>query len=107
MIAITRYSATDYLATLAIDSVHPKYDVYRVQINDVNIRLKMLLNNEMDAVLLSEPQATRARLEGHVKLMAAVIRTYVWVCSLPYRGLEGTTSQAAVGSLYQGLQYGC
>lgn len=42
---------------------------YRVQINDVNIRLKMLLNNEMDAVLLSEPQATRARLEGHVKLM--------------------------------------
>ena len=46
MIAITRYSATDYLATLAIDSVHPKYDVYRVQINDVNIRLKMLLNNE-------------------------------------------------------------
>ena len=69
MIAITRYSATDYLATLAIDSVHPKYDVYRVQINDVNIRLKMLLNNEMDAVLLSEPQATRARLEGHVKLM--------------------------------------
>ncbi len=69
MIAITRYSATDFLATLAIDSVHPKYDVYRVQINDVNIRLKMLLNNEMDAVLLPEPQATRARLEGHVKLM--------------------------------------
>lgn len=69
MIGMTRYSATDYLATLAIDSVHPKYDVYRVQINDVNIRLKMLLNNEMDAVLLAEPQATRARLDGHVVLM--------------------------------------
>ena len=69
MIATTRYSATDYLTTLAIDSVHPKYDVYRVQINDVNIRLKMLLNNEMDAVLLAEPQATRARLDGHVVLM--------------------------------------
>lgn len=69
MIAMTRYSATDYLANVAIDSAKPKYDVYRVQINDVHIRLKMLLNNEMDAVLLTEPQATKARLEGHKMLM--------------------------------------
>lgn len=69
MIAITRHSATDYLADLAIDSAKPKYDVYRVQINDVNIRLKMLLNNEMDATLLTEPQATKAKLEQHVVLM--------------------------------------
>src|SRR5574344_1831840 len=60
MIAITRYSATDYLTTLAIDSVHPKYDVYRIQINDVKVRLSMLLNNELDAALLTEPQATTA-----------------------------------------------
>ncbi len=69
MIAITRYSATDYLANLAIDSAKPKFDVYRVQINDVNIRLKMLLNNEMDAVLLTEPQATKARMEKNPVLM--------------------------------------
>ena len=69
MIAMTRYSATDYLADLAIDSAKPKYDVYRVQINDVRIRLKMLLNNEMDAVLLTEPQATKARKERHPVLM--------------------------------------
>lgn len=69
MIAITRHSATDYLADLAIDSGKPKYDVYRVQINDVNIRLRMLLNNEMDAMLLTEPQATKARLEQHTVLM--------------------------------------
>lgn len=69
MIAITRYSATDYLADLAIDSAKPKFDVYRVQINDVGIRLKMLLNNEMDAVLLTEPQATKARLEKNPVLM--------------------------------------
>ena len=49
MIAMTRHSATDYLSTLVIDSVKTKYDVYRVQINDLNIRLRMLLNNEMDA----------------------------------------------------------
>lgn len=69
MIAMTRFSATDYLTNVALDSVRPKYDVYRVQINDVNIRLKMLLNNEMDAALLAEPQATRARMEGNPVLM--------------------------------------
>ena len=69
MIAMARYSATDYLTDLAIDSGKPKYDVYRVQINDVQIRLRMLLNNEMDAMLLPEPQATKARLEQHVLLM--------------------------------------
>lgn len=69
MIAITRYSATDYLANLAIDSAKPKYEVYRVQINDLNIRLRMLLNNEMDAVLLPEPYATKARGAQHVVLM--------------------------------------
>lgn len=69
MIAITRYSATSYLADLAIDSGKPKYDVYRVQINDVNLRLRMLLNNEMDAMLLPEPQATKARQEEHRMLM--------------------------------------
>lgn len=65
MIAMTRFSATDYLADLAIDSAKPKYDVFRVQINDVHIRLRMLLNNEMDAMLLTEPQATTARLYRH------------------------------------------
>lgn len=69
MIAITRYSATEALATMAIDSVKPKYDVYRVQINDLDVRLHMLLNNEMDAMLLPEPQATTARTMGHPVLM--------------------------------------
>ena len=69
MIAMTRKSATDYLADLAVDSGKPKNDVYRVQINDVTIRLRMLLNNEMDAMLLTEPQATKARTEGHVVLL--------------------------------------
>ncbi len=76
MIAITRYSATDLLATMAIDSGKPKNDVYRIQINDVKIRLKMLLNNEMDAELLPEPQATTARLARHVVLMDSRDKNY-------------------------------
>ena len=65
MVAMARFSATDYLATLAIDSMKPANSVFRIQVNDVMVRLMMLLNNEMDAVLLTEPQATTARLNKH------------------------------------------
>lgn len=69
MLAITRYSATDYLGNLAVDSAKPKNNVYRVQVNDVLIRLKMLETNSMDAMLLTEPQATQARTAKHLVLM--------------------------------------
>ncbi len=71
MIAITRFSATDMLADAAIDSAKPKNDVYRVQVNDVNLRAKMLMANEVDAALLPEPQATHARLAGHPVLASS------------------------------------
>lgn len=70
MVAMARYSATAFLADYAVDSAKMKQEeVFRVQINDVKLRLKMLLNNEMDAVLLTEPQATTARLYKNPVLM--------------------------------------
>ncbi len=70
MLAMTRFSATDRFSDIALDSAKLKYDrVYRVQINDVNLRLLMLLNNEMDALWLPEPQATVARHHKHGVLM--------------------------------------
>ena len=41
----------------------------KIQINDVDLRLKMLFANEMDAMLLPEPQATVARLYKNPVLM--------------------------------------
>ena len=70
MLAMTRYSVTDLLGDLAVDSAKLAPErVFRVQINDVNIRLKMLENNEMDALLLTEPQATQALLGKHKVLL--------------------------------------
>lgn len=71
MIAMTRFSATDFLSDLAISSARPKpkNDVFRVQVNDVSIRLRMLLNNEMDAAFFTEPQATTARMWKNPVLM--------------------------------------
>jgi len=66
MVAMTRFSATDRLMNWAIDSVGLKQErVFRIQVNDVGVRLGMLENGIMDAMLLPEPQATQARLGGH------------------------------------------
>ena len=70
MLAMTRYSVTDLLGDLAVDSGKLKSErVFRIQINDVNVRLKMLENNEMDALILTEPQAAMARMLKHKVLM--------------------------------------
>lgn len=69
MVAMTRYSATDYLTDLALDGVQTNATVFRIQINDIPLRLSMLINNEMDAMWLPEPQATTARLAKHPVMM--------------------------------------
>lgn len=70
MIAMARFSATALLADYATDSAKLKQEeVFKIQINNVNLRLRMLLNNEMDAMLLPEPQATQARLYKNPVLM--------------------------------------
>ena len=66
MVAMTRFSATDLLTDRVTDSVKLDKDrVFKVQINDLSVRLLMLQNNEMDALWLMEPQATAARMMKH------------------------------------------
>jgi NitT/TauT family transport system substrate-binding protein len=70
MVGMARYSVTDMLTGIAVDSAKLKSEyVFRIQINDPTIRLRMLMNNELDAMLLTEPQATTARLYKHPVLM--------------------------------------
>ena len=70
MVAMTRYSITDLLSDMAVDSAKLKHErVFRIQVNDVNVRLKMLENNEMDALFVTEPYATQALLAKHKVLM--------------------------------------
>lgn len=66
MLAMTRFSATDLLSSLVVDSAQLDPDrVFRIQVNDIGVRLNMLLTGIMDALFLPEPQATLARLSGH------------------------------------------
>ena len=66
MVAMTRFSYTDMLTDKVVDSVKLKEErVFKVQINDVHVRMQMLQNNEMDALWMTEPQASMARLMKH------------------------------------------
>ena len=66
MVAMTRFSFTDMMTDKVVDSVKLKEErVFKVQINDVNVRMQMLQNNEMDALWMTEPQASMARLMKH------------------------------------------
>lgn len=69
MVAMSRYSAADCLTDYTFKNVRTNDPVFRIQINDVNLRLRMLTNNEMDAAWLPEPQATVARLSNNPVLM--------------------------------------
>jgi len=64
MVAMTRHSATDKLTDDALKGVKTQAQVFRLQVNDVTLRLAMLLGTEVDAAWLPEPQATAARLHG-------------------------------------------
>lgn len=70
MVAMTRYSVTDMLTDFAVDSAKLDHDhVYKVQINDVFVRMLMLQNNIIDALCFTEPQATVARQMKHHKVL--------------------------------------
>ena len=70
MVGMARYSVTDMLTSMAVDSAKLKSEyVFRIQINDPVIRLRMLFNNELDAMFFTEPQATAARIQKHPVLM--------------------------------------
>ena len=60
IVAMTRFSGTDLLTDMAVKKAKPKYQVFRVQVNDVLVRLAMLQNYEIDAYWFAEPQITKA-----------------------------------------------
>ena len=65
MIAMTRYSATAMLADVLVDSASVINEhVFRIQVNDLGVRLQMLETETMDAMFLPQPQATAAKLLG-------------------------------------------
>lgn len=88
MVAMTRYSVTDWLCDFVADSAKIQSErLFRVQVNDVNVRLQMLRNHEMDAFFMTEPQATAARM-GRNNVLLDTRKLDVWMGVLAFRELE-------------------
>ena len=109
MLAMTRYSVTDLMGDLAVDSAKLKTErVFRIQVNDVNIRLKMLENNEMDALLLTEPQATQALLQKH-KVILDTRKEDIQMGALVFRtkGMDAAARKKQMAVFLKGYNEAC
>jgi NitT/TauT family transport system substrate-binding protein len=109
MLAMTRYSVTDLMGDLAVDSAKLKTErVFRIQVNDVNIRLKMLENNEMDALLLTEPQATQALLQKH-KVILDTRKEDIQMGALVFRtkGMDDAARKKQMAVFLKGYNEAC
>ena len=109
MVAMTRYSVTDLMAELAIDSAKLKPErVFRIQVNDVNVRLDMLENNEMDALLMTEPQVTQALLgKHHVLLDSREEDMWMGVIAEDSLAMTGEKRQRQLMALVKGYNEAC
>lgn len=109
MLAMTRYSVTDLLGDVAVDSAKLKSErVFRIQINDVNVRLKMLENNEMDALILTEPQASVARMLKHkVLLDTRKLDMQMGVIVSQWKGMDGETRAKQLSVFMRGYNKAC
>ena len=69
IIAADRFGISKDIAAAAIDSLlKRKEHVFIVQVEDLNVRFDMLRNGNVDAALLPEPYATKARQLGAKEL---------------------------------------
>ena len=69
VIAADREGHSYDLARMAVDSLMTaKQPVFIIQVEDLQVRLKMLTTGNVDAAMLPEPYATRALKQGGVEL---------------------------------------
>ena len=108
MVAMTRFSATDYLTNRTLDTVKTRAQVFRVQFNNVLIRLDMLLNNEIDALWLPEPQATKARILGNPMLRdSRDFKVALGVLALRTAGVSVARRKAQLAAFVKGYNRAC
>lgn len=72
MIALDRNSGEAQVAQRLTDSLKISDKTFLVQMQNISTRIQMLTANSMDAVVLTEPQATAARMARHNMIHSAV-----------------------------------
>lgn len=109
MVAMTRYSVTDMLTDLVVDSAKLKTEyVFRIQMNDVHVRMQMLQNSIIDALFLTEPQATQARMGKHpVILDTRKLNMHMGVVAFRSDRLRGETRKRQMDEFVRAYNRAC
>ena len=95
-LATTRFSYDAYLANAVMQQAGvAASERLFPQINDVSLRADMLDDNQIDAAILPEPQASVARAKGHRELALPAALAPCWTCIIardvsPKNGKEGS-----------------
>lgn len=93
MIAADGRGESFRLAESAIDSLRKrKVPIFIIQCEDVRVRYGMLINGNVDAALLPEPYATKARKQG-AKVIGKVVSGPAGVVAFRKNGMKGAERQ--------------
>lgn len=109
MVAMTRFSATDMLSDRIADSVKIEKDkLFKVQVNDLHVRLMMLINHELDAVWLAEPHVTQARIAGNKVLAdSRKMDVRMGVMAMRTDKMKGKARDKQLADLIKAYNMGC
>ena len=109
MVAMTRFSVTDMLSDRIADSVKIEKDkLFKVQVNDLHVRLMMLINHELDAVWMAEPHATQARTGGNKVLAdSRKMDIRMGVMAMRTDKMKGKSRDKQLNDLIKAYNMGC
>lgn len=108
MVGMARFSATDYLTSRSLEGVKTKAQVFRIQLNDIHVRQRMLETNSMDAAWLPEPQATACRKAGHAVVAdSRKLGPALGVMAFRQDALKGATRTRQLAALTQAYNRAC
>ena len=97
MIALDRLSAADYWSDeIMREAGLSSTAIYRPQINDIQLRTRMLTEQMTDGAMLPEPYASEAEMQGHKRLFTSDTTAILFCFASPQDVLIDTMRNAQV-----------
>lgn len=107
-LGMTRFSATDYLSDKVLGGAKLQSQAFRIQVNDVHIRLSMLQNAELDAAWLPEPQASAALGAGNRSIADSLARKQTFgVLAFRSKAMKDKRIRAQIDAFLEGYNQAC
>lgn len=100
LVATTRYATDDFWLYMALKNASLQFeDVYHPQINAIDTRTRMVINNQIDATILPEPWAYLAIRQGCKSLWKSNKLEQQWVLALHSHTLNKQAKREKISQL--------